>query len=258
MISDPCSIQTSSTSSISHLLSPPPAMVTRRHNQTRCRLLGLPPEVRNRIYEYVLYVPTTTGKVTLVKRLRPPRELIRRKTPRPSSPYTVLALLETCRQVYEEAKAIFYYINHLRLDDKGGAREFSSFFDNVNEKRRAGMQKLTLRLEDCGDGSLFGFRRVPKCPSLEILHLELYIWINDDADFMLNTARRLFLLITRLSDKKRLKRLRLIPSPRYPKPHPFYKTIESLLHQLFQRAGAESTRASLRLPDQFAWQDKPY
>lgn len=60
-------------------------------------LLNLPPELRNRIYEYVLVNRCLKITVSKEKHSQPP-------------------LLETCRQLREEASGIFYSQNELKMD----------------------------------------------------------------------------------------------------------------------------------------------
>ena len=85
--------------------------------------LSLPPEIRNSIYELVLTVePNEAGFVTFSKR---PATGNNAKT------HTAQAILQTCKQVYDEALHIFYSVNkvlfrHLRvntfLNDMGARR----------------------------------------------------------------------------------------------------------------------------------------
>ncbi|KAK3116116.1 hypothetical protein LTR53_003852 [Teratosphaeriaceae sp. CCFEE 6253] len=76
--------------------------------QTKCRLTGLPAELRNGIYQFVLTsAPDDRDHVAI--------------SDRPSSyggtlpGSTVLSLLRTCRQVNDEALGFFYSLNRLRI-----------------------------------------------------------------------------------------------------------------------------------------------
>lgn len=70
----------------------------------QCALLALSPELRNLIYDYVFTVTTSDGKVTMRH-----NDNIR------STESSVLAFLQTCRLVNDEAAAIFYHNNHLNF-----------------------------------------------------------------------------------------------------------------------------------------------
>ena len=63
----------------------------------------LPAQVRNRIYELVLSVPPT--------RRRDRKVIVEWRPPSKGKPYSVLAILQTCARIYEEAEGIFYSIN---------------------------------------------------------------------------------------------------------------------------------------------------
>lgn len=64
-------------------------------SQDNCPFFRIPPELRNRIYEDVLYVPTESKCIAIVHA---------RET---SGAPSVLRLLLTCRQVRDEAEGIF-------------------------------------------------------------------------------------------------------------------------------------------------------
>lgn len=120
------------------------------HSPQWCHLLSLPPEIRNIIYTYVLYVPTPSGRVTLTKS----RTAIRL----PSA----LSILQTCYQIKNEAECIFYHINHLRFPAEACASEpiwlFSNFpqleriprssIDRLPQKFRYAVRSLTVTLLD--------------------------------------------------------------------------------------------------------------
>lgn len=78
---------------------------TETGGEENCPLPALPPELRNTMYEYLLTnEPAEGGAVTIS----------RTATARPRRP-SVLSVLQTCRQVRDEAQAIFYHENHLRI-----------------------------------------------------------------------------------------------------------------------------------------------
>ncbi|CAN9354215.1 unnamed protein product [Alternaria alternata] len=70
-----------------------------QRNHRRCPLLRLPAELRNKIYEYVF----------LSHPVRPLRE--HREWPHWAYPRSQLNLLETCRQIYFEAKLFPFALN---------------------------------------------------------------------------------------------------------------------------------------------------
>ena len=137
--------------------------VTQRHRQTPCRLLTLPAEIRIRIYDYVLYVPTADGKLTLVKR---------RQRVSDNEPYSVLAILQTCRQIRNEAEAVFYHINHLRFKDLSQIFAPKSRTCYLGLPRRAAIRTLTVGIGNCFfNGPIVG--GIEWFSSLEVLQLEL-------------------------------------------------------------------------------------
>ncbi|KAK3699115.1 hypothetical protein LTR37_016589 [Vermiconidia calcicola] len=94
-------------------------MASDDYAQAQCRLLRLPPELRNKIYEMVFYMPQG---VCVVK---PPwywrvavAEVRKRRIDFPNPKR--LALLQTCRHIRDETEGVFYGINALKTDDYPG------------------------------------------------------------------------------------------------------------------------------------------
>lgn len=77
--------------------------------ESECTLLSLPPEIRNVIYQLVL---TVNGGIPNSRHVNIYRRLKRPGNIREAS---VLALLQTCKQINNEATAIFYLINHIHI-----------------------------------------------------------------------------------------------------------------------------------------------
>lgn len=101
-------------------------------------LLSLPAELRNRIYEYALTVESLDGEVS-----------IRKRAPAESSRPSALALLQTCRQIYREARGVFYHENalHLRHCD------LPSFVTSLSLARQVHIRSLRLNAEPASIGS---------------------------------------------------------------------------------------------------------
>ena len=136
--------------------------------ETTCRLLALPAEIRSQIYEYVLYVPTASGEVTV----------------RPSQAPSVLAILQTCRQIEDEAKCVFYHINHLRIctreilhpitdcyyEDPETLRYLTATLDTA---RAAAVKNLTVRLAGSEPSDFCVSEVINFFPSVTTLHIEI-------------------------------------------------------------------------------------
>ncbi|KAK3710713.1 hypothetical protein LTR37_010132 [Vermiconidia calcicola] len=135
--------------------------------ETTCRLLALPAEIRSQIYEYVLYVPTASGEVTI----------------RPSKAPSLLAILQTCRQIEDEAKCIFYNINHLRICTRAIADgDMYSYEDpetlryltaTLDTARAAAVKNLTVRLAGRRPEEFCVSEVINFFPSVTTLHIEL-------------------------------------------------------------------------------------
>ncbi|KAK4542837.1 hypothetical protein LTR36_006213 [Oleoguttula mirabilis] len=115
-------------------------------------LLALPPELRTRIWEYVFSsVADEHGSVCLTRTIQPQDEDEDEDAPWPS----VLVLLETCRQIRDEAEGLFYHLNRLQLDfeDQYGSGRSSLaspvyFLDTVSARRGGATRRLTCFVAD--------------------------------------------------------------------------------------------------------------
>lgn len=91
-------------------------------NQKECAFLRLPGELRNRIYEHILggliFSSTTTPRLLwAVKGARIRHVECQHKSPGHSSPATLeLSILETCRQIHEEARLLAFKLNTFAID----------------------------------------------------------------------------------------------------------------------------------------------
>ena len=111
-------------------------------------LLSLPPELRNRIFHHVLTAEPhdrTSRQHRLRLPLYPddnsillfaPDDFIRPTTAR----YSVLAMLQTCKQVHNDAEGIFYAINHLSLT----ALDIEDFAKTVSPTRLHAIRHFTV------------------------------------------------------------------------------------------------------------------
>lgn len=206
------------------------------------RLQGLPAEIRNRIYELVLYVPTDTGKVTLINRRG-------WRTP-PSGP-SVLALRKTCRQIRAETEGIFYHVNHVQLDPhfKFGAKlpAFEMFMEDMVAKWGE-VKALTL------DISIFYYRvydvgLASSLYNLTTLHLKL-----DDVPAQVITppasGGELDKLCRCVAKFHKLKELRLLAPPNF-KTEKCRQQLEAVLQQSIKQpqkctSTSESQRSTLQ------------
>lgn len=108
--------------------------------------LALPPELRNRIYEYTLSVENCTIKNYTIRNRRN-RELpnhwardFSKRWTRVSKPL-VLAILQTCHQIHDEAQCIFYCINTLLIK----ARDIAEFLHATSARRLRAIRNLKVK-----------------------------------------------------------------------------------------------------------------
>ncbi|KAK3699113.1 hypothetical protein LTR37_016587 [Vermiconidia calcicola] len=116
--------------------------------QQQSRLLSLPPEIRNRIYHYVLVSE---------------RDLVWHIGSRSRSPYTFLALLETCRQIDEEAGTTPYHYNRLCCKNEDEALK------SVLSLRKHKLYAITAITVRPHGRDLGAIRFLPKLKKLQIM-----------------------------------------------------------------------------------------
>lgn len=99
-------------------------------SQQQCRLFKLPPELRLRIYADVLSCPASRAVITWTSATTSQQKL----------PWTVLAVLQTCRRIYAEAETIFYSTNQIHLVNHHVAK---GFLQTINAERRGAIKKVS-------------------------------------------------------------------------------------------------------------------
>lgn len=133
--------------------------------QLTSRLLSLPPELRNTIYEYVLDVPRGGKRRTLLKRRSNIGDSAsRRKSPKRS----VLTLLQTCRQIYNEARCMFYWINTLHTNRKN-----MRCFHAIGAARCRGVQIIRVHCRELEDAT-GALRKAIYLPGLVSIRMYIY------------------------------------------------------------------------------------
>lgn len=131
----------------------------------RPRLLTIAPELRNRIYELVLVVPPRYGDVVEL-RGRPASKMQNKKS-------SVLSLLQACRQIYTEARGIFYHANHLQFEN-GSFLKY--FLDETDPSRSSHVRTLNIGQCYYENTSIYtpGFFEDHRLPGLKVLSLTIW------------------------------------------------------------------------------------
>lgn len=93
-------------------------------DQGDCALLSAPPEIRNHIYEFVLRIQAAGGNSAIEIAKRP-------RSGNNASTYSVQTILQTCKQIYNEAADTFYAVNTIRLPN----RQVKTFIDAMSVPR---------------------------------------------------------------------------------------------------------------------------
>ena len=143
-----------------------PTVASEQQQQT-WEFFALPPELRNRIYELLLRVERSDGKVSIVKLSSSHFHNHARQRG-----LSVLSLLLVCRQVNEEARGVFYNLNHLRFtENPTGSDCLRGFLSSVSEERLKAVNAMTLMLPESLEavGLFWMINRL--CPRLRILHV---------------------------------------------------------------------------------------
>ena len=129
------------------------------HDQSQSLLFQLPPELRCQIYEEVLSV----GKPRVLLKWHP-------ATCQAGCPFSVLALVETCRRIYAEASTIFYYVNSLYYD-RAETRVGSGLFRSLSPGRRDHITNITI-LVSSGDDAYEEIKDIAVLSELQSLRIE--------------------------------------------------------------------------------------
>lgn len=145
--------------------------------QGHFRFLDLPAELRNRVYGYLF----TAGEDVWLAR---DSASDRRK------PASRLGLLQTCRQIHDEAEAMPYALNHLCVDghalghvvppgSPSAHGQHARFLNSLTPTRYESITSLTIwTSKSCNMAALARFFRCLKSlPSLRFLHLGLEWWL---------------------------------------------------------------------------------
>ena len=148
-----------------------PTMAHTQDPQTHSRLLQLTPELRNLIYDYVftaaapptpIMLPSHPAQHGTVINFVHNTSLKRLLSPPPPS---ILSLLQTCRQIHDEASAIFYHINHLYMHCFG----LQKFSVTANLARLCLIRELTV-VVDVGEAITAVLKKLRRATGLRVLH----------------------------------------------------------------------------------------
>ncbi|KAK3614519.1 hypothetical protein LTR22_027753 [Elasticomyces elasticus] len=117
------------------------------------KLLSLTPELRNRIYHYVFCISDGDDMVFLTRSV-PANKAISHQIPSESSMLgrietskpSGLIILQTCRQILNEAEALFFHLNHFTLptipSDPGG--KLKVLTTSLATLRRSSIRTMTI------------------------------------------------------------------------------------------------------------------
>ena len=141
--------------------------------QQTSALFSLPPEIRNDIYELLLRVDRSDGTVQIVKFSKEPHH-----APSHRRPQSVLSLLLVCRQIHDEARGIFYNVNHLRFtENPRGSGCLQGFLSALSKERLLAIRAMTIILPETLEaiGLLWLIKKL--CTRLRVLHV-IPAWVS--------------------------------------------------------------------------------
>lgn len=108
--------------------------------------LDLPPELRNRIYSYVSMYTSKFGRTGVVRVIHPaPLSVINNSNEFYGNNRNMFSILQTCRQVYEEARDIPLSINCMSSDD---VKELSEHVRHASLRYLASIQHIEVPFND--------------------------------------------------------------------------------------------------------------
>lgn len=125
------------------------------------RFLDLPPELRNRIYNFV-FVPerdkylSFTGPDSLSVIDSAPANLVSNGSDWYDDNTSLFSILQTCRQIYDEANEIPYTNNYLRFRD---GNQLNSFVGNVYERVLSNVRNVEIDLDRAAEAHHCGMLR---------------------------------------------------------------------------------------------------
>ncbi|KAI4269479.1 MAG: hypothetical protein LQ337_007260 [Flavoplaca oasis] len=129
-------------------------------------LMKLPPEIRNMIYEMVLFVPDPTGiqlaRLSRYPTLRAAHDGLR--TIR-HSPRKTCQLLQVCKEIYHEASLIYYRHNTFFCN---GVEALGEFLTRLTIQQRRNIRSLSFHFND-GHAPAKSMRLLQGCVSLRAL-----------------------------------------------------------------------------------------
>ncbi|KAI4705101.1 hypothetical protein J4E89_009395 [Alternaria sp. Ai002NY15] len=160
------------------------------------RLLALPRELRDHIYEYAL---TEDEGLLLFERHRiNDTDLKSFKGCRPSEPGVESNQLKyACRQLYQETKGLGLGLNDLAMDPTLGTKGFVAFLDTCSARQQQCIRKVTLsdgflrgnKYKYSWDGAMYTLE--PLCASHPWIMIHLYVFslsYIDSATYWIITA----------------------------------------------------------------------
>lgn len=135
------------------------------------RFLDLPPELRNRIYNFTFTPNKTphsdlTGPNTLQVVDAAPHNLLRNGNEWSGDNKSLFSLLQTCRQIYNEASEIPYINNYLMFEH---AEDLSAFVGNATDQMLRAVRNVELELEGSSEPHRWGMLRfLPRLAKLRL------------------------------------------------------------------------------------------
>ena len=128
----------------------------------QCVLLNLPPELRYLIFELSLYMPTKSGMFDINSDIR---------CENGEQSHHTLALLQTCRQIHEEAEGLFYAINKFRVKSEWD-KPLASPVAQMPSKALGSITEITVELKYQGVQSFrIAVRQFKHMRRLQSIHL---------------------------------------------------------------------------------------
>ncbi|KAK3645419.1 hypothetical protein LTR56_009146 [Elasticomyces elasticus] len=107
--------------------------------QDGCKLLSIPPELRNRIYEELLLLLANEDGYIVLSNDQAANQ---------QGKFTVLSILGTCQQIEGESMGIFYALNKLHVRrDLGYYHSMTNFATSLGHTRRVTLRHLACNIQ---------------------------------------------------------------------------------------------------------------